>query len=137
MSVEYQLDEVEREIATLEAALQENANVRRPETVAKLNKLRSVDVTKMSVDEIIDHNGTVAAVETLLSTLVQQSKSIDSKLRQMRQQRMRLQEARTHHQMVEQFRDDVIQGLQSRRSELLAQLAKVDAELAKHRVVVS
>lgn len=126
-----QLTEVEREIAMLEAEHAENITVRRQDAAAKLSELRSADVTKMNVDEIIDHSGTVAALETLLHSLGLRAKEITNRLQALRRERMQLQESRVHRRNVEQFRGNVIQTLQSRRSDILAQLAKVDNELEK------
>lgn len=122
--VEHEIDELQQERTQIKFG-------RREETIAKLNELRSADMTKMSVEEIVENSGKVAALETLLVALTERVKAIDSKLLVLGSERRRLQEARVHGQNVEQFKADVIGALQARRNDILAQLAKVDGELEK------
>ena len=60
------LSDVEREIDELQQERTQIKFGRREETIAKLNELRSADMTKMSVEEIVENSGKVAALETLL-----------------------------------------------------------------------
>ena len=130
------LDEVEHELTALQDERTQIKFGRRQEAATKLNELSSADMTKMSVEEIIDNSGKVAALQTLIAALTERIKAIDSKMVVLNTERRRLQEARLHGQNVEQFKADVIGALQSRRNDILAQLAKVDGELEKMGVTV-
>lgn len=125
------LDEVERELTALQDERTQIKFGRRQEAATKLNELSSADMTSMSVEEIIDNSGKVAALQTLIAALTERIKAIDSKMVVLNTERRRLQEARLHGQNVTQFKADVIGALQARRNDILAQLAKVDGELEK------
>lgn len=124
------LSDVEREIEELQYERTQSKG-RLEATVAKLNESRSVDMTKMSVEEIVDNSGKAAALETMIVAMNARIKAIEGKMFALNTERRRLQESRAHGQNVEQFKADVIGALQSRRNDILAQLAKVDGELEK------
>ena len=136
VSVATRLDEVERELTALQDERTQIKFGRRQEAATKLNELSSADMTSMSVEEIIDNSGQVAALQTLIAALTERIKIIDNKMVALNTERRRLQEARLHGQNVEQFRVDVVNALQARRADVLAQLAKVDGELEKMGVTV-
>ena len=130
------LSDVEREIEELQQEHTQITFGRRQEAATKLNELSSADMTKMSVEEIVDNSGKVAALQTLITALTERIKIIDNKMVVLNTERRRLQESRVHGQNAEQFKAEIIGALQSRRNDLLAQLAKVDGELEKMGVTV-
>lgn len=125
------LGKVENELNELRLESSQLKLGRREETIAKLNELSSADVAKMSIEEIVENNDKIAALEALLVAITERTKAINNRIVALTAERRRLQEARVHGQNVERFKADVVSALQARRNDILAQLAKVDGELEK------
>lgn len=136
MMVTTRLEDVEREIAELEVERSQNA-ARHSAAATQLGILQSVNVTRLSDEELTVHTSQVTMYSTLVRALTVRNSDIEGQLRNLGRERRRLQEARVHGQNVERFKVDTIAALQARRADIVAQLAKVDDELTKMGVTVS